>query len=121
MTGVQTCALDLDGQKLSKRHGATSVNEFRARGYIPEALVNYVAMLGCSYEEGRDIFPLKDLEKLFKMEHLNKAGAVFDYKKLEWFNGQYMRMMSDEELFKRVLPFITRSREIGRASCRERV
>ena len=96
-----------DGQKLSKRHGATSVNEFRARGYIPEALVNYVAMLGCSYEEGRDIFPLKDLEKLFKMEHLNKAGAVFDYKKLEWFNGQYMRMMSDEELFKRVLPFIT--------------
>ena len=96
-----------DGQKLSKRHGATSVNEFRARGYIPEALVNYVAMLGCSYEEGRDIFPLEDLEKLFQMSHLNKAGAVFDYKKLEWFNGQYMRMMSDEELFRRVLPFIT--------------
>ena len=67
-----------DGQKLSKRHGATSVNEFRARGYIPEALVNYVAMLGCSYEEGRDLFPRKDLEKLFKMEHLNKAGAVCD-------------------------------------------
>ncbi|NLM00139.1 MAG: glutamate--tRNA ligase [Treponema sp.] len=96
-----------DGQKLSKRHGATSVNEFRARGYIPEALVNYVAMLGCSYEEGRDIFPLSDLEKLFKLEHLNKAGAIFDYKKLEWFNGQYMRMMSDEKLFNSVLPFIT--------------
>jgi glutamyl-tRNA synthetase len=96
-----------DGQKLSKRHGATSVNEFRARGYIPEALVNYVAMLGCSYEDGRDMYPMEDLEKLFKMEHLNKAGAVFDYKKLEWFNGQYMRLMSDEELLKRVLPFIT--------------
>lgn len=96
-----------DGQKLSKRHGATSVNEFKARGYIPEALVNYVAMLGCSYEEGRDIFPMGDLEKLFKMDHLNKAGAVFDYKKLEWFNGQYMRLMSDDELLAKLLPFIT--------------
>ncbi len=96
-----------DGQKLSKRHGATSVNEFRARGYVPQALVNYVAMLGCSYEEGRDIFPLADLEKLFKIEHLNKAGAVFDYKKLEWFNGQYIRLMSDEKLLDSILPYIT--------------
>ncbi|MBE6350396.1 MAG: glutamate--tRNA ligase [Spirochaetaceae bacterium] len=96
-----------DGQKLSKRHGATSVNEFRARGYIPEALINYVAMLGCSYEEGRDIFALADFEKLFKLEKLNKSPAVFDYKKLEWFNGQYMRLYSDEELYEAVLPFIT--------------
>ncbi|GMO13321.1 MAG: glutamate--tRNA ligase [Treponemataceae bacterium] len=96
-----------DGQKLSKRHGATSVNEFRARGYIPEALVNYVAMLGCSYEEGRDIFSLADFEKLFKIEHLNKAPAVFDYKKLEWFNGQYMRAFSDGELLRRITPFLT--------------
>ncbi|NLK45870.1 MAG: glutamate--tRNA ligase [Treponema sp.] len=96
-----------DGQKLSKRHGATSVNEFRARGYLPKALINYVAMLGCSYEDGRDMYELSELEKLFKLEHLNKAPAVFDYKKLEWFNGQYIRLMSDEELFSAVLPFIT--------------
>ncbi len=96
-----------DGQKLSKRHGSTSVNEFRARGYVPQALVNYVAMLGCSYEEGRDVFPLADLERLFKLEHLNKAGAVFDYKKLEWFNGQYIRLMSDEKLLNSLLPYIT--------------
>ncbi|MGP1587784.1 MAG: glutamate--tRNA ligase [Treponemataceae bacterium] len=96
-----------DGQKLSKRHGATSLNEFRARGYLPQAIVNYVAMLGCSYEDGRDMYPMQDLQKLFKMEHLNKAGAVFDYKKLEWFNGQYLRQMSDQELYKAVLPFIT--------------
>ena len=96
-----------DGQKLSKRHGATSVNEFRARGYVPEALINYVAMLGCSYEDGRDIYDLKDFERLFKLEHLNKAPAVFDYKKLEWYNGQYIRLMSDEKLFESVLPFIT--------------
>ncbi|MBP5329782.1 MAG: glutamate--tRNA ligase [Spirochaetaceae bacterium] len=96
-----------DGQKLSKRHGATSVNEFRARGYLPKALINYVAMLGCSYEDGRDMYELADFEKLFKLEHLNKAPAVFDYKKLEWFNGQYMRLMSDQELFDATLPFIT--------------
>jgi glutamyl-tRNA synthetase len=96
-----------DGHKLSKRHGATSVNEFRARGYIPEALINYVGMLGCSYEEGRDMYSLADMEKLFKIEHMNKAGAVFDYKKLEWFNGQYMRNFTDIELVNNVLPFIT--------------
>ena len=96
-----------DGQKLSKRHGATSVNEFRARGYLPKALINYVAMLGCSYQDGRDIYDLAYFEQLFKMEHLNKAPAVFDYKKLEWFNGQYMRTMSDQELYEATLPFIT--------------
>ncbi|MFI3258428.1 MAG: glutamate--tRNA ligase family protein, partial [Spirochaetales bacterium] len=96
-----------DGQKLSKRHGATGVNEFRARGYVSEALLNYVAMLGCSYEDGRDIYPMDDLQKLFSPTHLNKAGAVFDYKKLEWFNGQYIRMMSDDELLCRLIPFIT--------------
>jgi glutamyl-tRNA synthetase len=95
-----------DGQKLSKRHGATSVNEFRSKGYVPEALVNYVAMLGASYEEGRDIFPLGDLERLFSIDRLNKAPAVFDYKKLEWFNGQYIRAMTDEELYRAVLPFL---------------
>ncbi|MCR4789924.1 MAG: glutamate--tRNA ligase, partial [Treponemataceae bacterium] len=96
-----------DGQKLSKRHGATSVNEFRARGYLPKAIVNYVSMLGCSYEDGRDMYEKEELARLFRLEHLNKAGAVFDYKKLEWFNGQYIRAMSDEELYNAVLPFIT--------------
>ncbi|MFA6507363.1 MAG: glutamate--tRNA ligase [Treponemataceae bacterium] len=94
-----------DGKKLSKRHGSTSVDEFRRQGYLPEALLNYVALLGASYEEGRDIFPLADLAKLFKLEKLNKAPAVFDYKKLEWFNGQYIRLKSDEELVSLSLPY----------------
>ena len=98
-----------DGQKLSKRHGATSVNEFRARGYLPKALINYVAMLGCSYEDGRDMYDLADFERLFSTDHLNKAPAVFDYKKLEWYNGQYIRLLSDEELLQWVLPFITKT------------
>ncbi len=98
--------LGQDGHKLSKRHGATAVDEFRKAGYLPEALVNYVSHLGCSYEEGRDIFSLPELEKLFKVEKLNKAPAVFDYAKLEWYNGQYIRMKGDEELAAMVSPFL---------------
>jgi len=99
--------LGQDGHKLSKRHGATAVDEFRKGGYLPEALINYVAHLGCSYEEGRDIFTLAELGQLFKVERLNKAPAVFDYQKLEWYNGQYIRMKSDDELAGLVLPFMT--------------
>jgi glutamyl-tRNA synthetase len=95
-----------DGQKLSKRHGATSVNEFRSKGYLPAALVNYIAMVGCSYEEGRDIYSLTELERLFSIEHLNAAPGVFDYKKLDWFNGQYMRLLPDDELLEAMRPFM---------------
>ena len=98
-----------DGQKLSKRHGATSCNEFRNKGYLKEAIINYVAMLGASYEEGRDLYSLQDLSRLFDIAHLNKAPAVFDYKKLDWFNGQYIRQKTDEELFNLTWPFIANS------------
>jgi glutamyl-tRNA synthetase len=94
-----------DGKKLSKRHGATSIDEFRKQGYLPEALINYVALLGASYEEGKEIYPLEELARHFSLEKLNKAPAVFDYKKLEWYNGQYIRMKSDEELAQLCLPF----------------
>lgn len=96
-----------DGKKLSKRHGSTSLDEFRVKGYLPEAIINYVALLGCSYIEGKDLYILKELEESFDIKHLNKAPAVFDYKKLEWYNGQYIRKLTDEELLKRTLPFIT--------------
>ncbi len=98
--------LGQDGHKLSKRHGATSVNEFRKAGYLPEALINYVAHLGCSYEDGRDIFTLEELGKFFSVSHINKAPAVFDYQKLEWYNGQYIRQKSDAELALLVAPFL---------------
>lgn len=98
--------LGQDGHKLSKRHGATAVNEFRKAGYLPEALINYIAHLGCSFEEGRDLFSLGDMERLFKLEKLNKAPAIFDYQKLEWFNGQYIRMKTDAELAAAVRPFL---------------
>jgi glutamyl-tRNA synthetase len=94
-----------DGKKLSKRHGATSMDEFRRQGCLPEALLNYVALLGCSYEEGKDLYTLKELSERFALEKLNKAPAVFDYKKLEWYNGQYIRMKADAELAALALPF----------------
>lgn len=96
-----------DGKKLSKRHGSTAMDEFRARGYLPGAIVNYVALLGCSYKEGQDVYTLEELASSFRMEHLNKAPAVFDYKKLEWYNGLYIRALSDEELYQRLVPFLT--------------
>jgi glutamyl-tRNA synthetase len=98
-----------DGHKLSKRHGATAVDEFRKKGYLPEALINYVSHLGCSFEEGRDLFPLADLERLFKIEKLNKAPAVFDYQKLEWYNGQYIRMKDDAALCDLVMPYLAQA------------
>jgi glutamyl-tRNA synthetase len=94
-----------DGKKLSKRHGATSIDEFRRLGYPAEALINYTALLGCSYEEGKDLYTVEELGKLFSLEKLYKAPAVFDYKKLEWYNGQYIRMKSNEELAALSLPW----------------
>ncbi|MDH7484088.1 MAG: glutamate--tRNA ligase family protein, partial [Spirochaetales bacterium] len=98
--------LGQDGHKLSKRHGATAVNEFRKAGYLPEALINYVALLGCSYEDGRDLYTLQDLISLFRIERLNKAPAVFDYQKLEWFNGQYIRQKDDAMLAELIRPWL---------------
>jgi len=98
--------LGKDGHKLSKRHGATAVKEFRKAGYLPEALINYIALLGCSYEDGRDLYSLDELVRLFKIDRLNKAPAVFDYQKLEWFNGQYIRMKSDKELAELIRPYL---------------
>ncbi|MDR2102483.1 MAG: glutamate--tRNA ligase [Treponema sp.] len=99
--------MGLDGKKLSKRHGATSVDEFRRQGYLPEALLNYVALLGCSYDEERKsgMYTLKELAERFSLEKLNKAPAIFDYKKLEWYNGQYMRTKDNETLAALALPY----------------
>ena len=94
-----------DGKKLSKRHGSTAIDEFRRQGCLPDALINYVALVGCSYEEGKDIYTLDELAERFSLEKLNKAPAIFDYKKLEWYNGQYIRMKSDAELAALSLPF----------------
>ena len=96
-----------DGQKLSKRHGSTSLRDFIAAGYLPEALINYVSLVGWSYDDSREFFEKEDLEKLFVLEKLNKAPGVFDYKKLDWFNGQYIRKLSDTQLIEKISPYLT--------------
>jgi glutamyl-tRNA synthetase len=95
-----------DGKKLSKRHGATRVLEFRERGYLPEALVNYLARVGWSYDDKQEIFSRAELERIFSLDRINKAPAVFDYQKLEWLNGHYIRAQSPEDLHAAILPFM---------------
>lgn len=95
-----------DGQKLSKRHGATSLIEFRRRGYLPEAVINYVALLGWAYDDSREFFTLEELERYFDPNKLNKAPSVFDYTKLDWFNGNYIRECDDTRLLKLMTPFV---------------
>jgi glutamyl-tRNA synthetase len=102
-----------DGKKLSKRHGATSIDEFRKNGFLPDALINYVALLGASYEEGKEIYTLDELCARFSLEKLNKAPAVFDYKKLEWYNAQYIRMKPDADLAALALPYAVQSGLFG--------
>ena len=95
-----------DGHKLSKRLGSTSVRDFRAQGYLPDALLNCIAMVGWSYDDSRELFTLKELEELFDIERLNKSPGVFDYQKLEWFNGMYIRAKSRKELAELIAPFM---------------
>ena len=80
-----------DHAPLSKRHGATSVAEFRARGYLPEALTNYLALLGWSPGEGEEIVPLAELARRFRLEDVGHSASVFDTEKLAWVNRHYLK------------------------------
>jgi len=95
-----------DGHKLSKRHGSTSAQEFRTGGYVSEAVINYVTLLGWSYDGSRELFSRADLEDLFSLDKLSKSPAVFDYQKLEWFNGHWIRQASDEHLTDLIMPWL---------------
>jgi glutamyl-tRNA synthetase len=93
------------GAKLSKRHGAVSVEEYRDAGYLPAALLNYLALLGWGPEDGREIMSLVELAAEFDIPRVNTSGATFDPKKLEWMNGEYIRATPLPELVSAVLPF----------------
>jgi glutamyl-tRNA synthetase len=87
-----------DGKKLSKRHGAASVQELRDAGYLPAAVRNYLALLGWGYDESTTFFSTDELIKLFSLERVSKNPAVFDEQKLRWMNGRYLRELPLEEL-----------------------
>ncbi len=93
------------GAKLSKRHGAVSVEEYRDAGYLPAALINYLALLGWGPEDGREILTLDELVAEFVLERVNTSAATFDTKKLEWMNGEHIRALPLPDLVSAVLPF----------------
>lgn len=94
-----------DHTPLSKRHGATSVAEFRARGYLPEALVNYLALIGWSAGGDEEILPVEELARRFAIEQVGRSPGVFDEGKLAWMNRQYLRRARPERLAELVRPF----------------
>jgi len=95
-----------DGKKLSKRHGATSVEEFRAQGYIPEALVNFLALLGWSYDDKTTVMSREELVERFTLERVGASPAVFDFQKLDWLNGVYLRALPPEEYADRLTSYL---------------
>jgi len=98
--------LNADRSKLSKRQGDVAVEEYRAAGYLPEALINFVALLGWNIPGDREMFSLPELEKLFSLDRVGKAGAVFDIAKLRWFNGRYFRQLNAEQRLRLCLPHL---------------
>jgi glutamyl-tRNA synthetase len=101
-----------DNRKLSKRHGAVTVEEFRANGYLPEALVNFLALLGWSYDDKTTIMSRGELVERFSLERVGASPATFDYQKLDWMNGVYIRALSLDEFADRLVAYL-REREIG--------
>jgi glutamyl-tRNA synthetase len=113
-----------DRSKLSKRHGAKSISEYKDRGFLPEAIVNYLSLLGWHPEDDREVLSLSEIKEKFTLERVQKGGAIFDEEKLRWFNKQYIAkipensfidyvnkfsptwLLSDRELLNRVLPLI---------------
>jgi glutamyl-tRNA synthetase len=95
-----------DGKKLSKRHGATSVDEFRAAGYLPEALMNFLALLGWAPDGETTIMSPDELVERFSLERVGSSPATLDYEKLDWMNGVYLRALPPEQYAERLLAYL---------------
>ncbi len=97
-----------DRSKLSKRHGAVSVTEYKGMGFLHEALFNFLALLGWSPGEDRELMSKKEIIENFNLDRISKKAAIFDIEKLEWMNGVYINEMNDDDLVQRVIPFLTK-------------
>ena len=97
--------LNEQGAKLSKRDGVTSVDDFQQMGFTPEALANYMTLLGWSAPDAQELFSLEEAAKLFSFDRVNKAGAKFDWNKLDWINSQYLHEKPAEELLPMLMPY----------------
>jgi len=98
--------LGKDRAKLSKRHGSVSVGEFRKQGILPEALINYLGLLGSSFTDGREVLTREEMITDFALERASKSGAIFDEEKLHWLNAIYIRNCKTEDLVERLKPFL---------------
>ncbi|MCB5712630.1 glutamate--tRNA ligase [Lactonifactor longoviformis] len=96
-------------KKLSKRSGHSSYEDLIDQGFVTEAIVNYVALLGWSPEENREIYSLEELVQVFDYHHMSKSPAVFDIVKLKWMNGEYIKAMEFDQFYERALPFIQKT------------
>jgi glutamyl-tRNA synthetase len=99
--------LGMDGKPLSKRHGSTSVEGFREQGFLPEALMNYLALLGWSKDESTTFVSRDELIAAFDLDRVSSNPAAFDVQKLEWMNNHYIQSLDDDELAARCLHFLT--------------
>jgi glutamyl-tRNA synthetase len=98
--------LNQDGRKLSKRDGVTSIDDFRKMGFLPEALVNYMTLLGWTFPDStKEIFTLEEAAQEFDLDRVNKAGAKFDWDKLDWLNSQYLHEMPADRLTDLLIPY----------------
>ena len=99
--------LGTDRKKLSKRHGSTSLQEFRDNGILPEALLNYLAIIGWSWDDKTEIFSSEELIEKFDLDRVKASSAIFDHQKLEWMNGHYINhILTLDDLTARALPFL---------------
>lgn len=98
--------LGSDGKKLSKRHGSTNVEEYRDRGYLPECMINFLALLGWSLDGETTIIHKNELAKIFSLERINRKDCIFDETKLDWMNGAYIREMSVDDWVDVAEPFV---------------
>ena len=98
-----------DRSKMSKRHGSVSVKQYKKEGYLPEAIVNFIVLLGWNPGTEKEIFSLEELIKEFSLERVHKGGAVFNIQRLDWINGQYIRQMNLDELTKKCLPYLQKN------------
>ena len=98
--------LGSDGKKLSKRHGAVTAEEFRAEGYLPEALVNFLALLGWSFDDRTEIMSIPELVERFTLERVGASPAVFDFQKLDHFNGVYLRALPPDDYAARLIEYL---------------
>ncbi len=106
--------LGSDGSRLSKRHGATSVAAYRELGYIPAAMVNFLALLGWAWDDSTELFTLAELERLFGLERVSRNPAVFNLEKLEWLNAQHLKRLSEAERTRLALDYLAaRGRDLG--------